>query len=357
MRAQPAQPMLPCSGAPLISVSQPQPGPLRRKARRKPTAVMALLAVLADAAPALAEPPELQLPLACTLGKDCFIEDYVDADPGPGQSDYACGIKSRNGHRGTNFSLPNFIAMETGVAVLAAAPGTIAATRDGVEDRAVTAANRDAIRGRECGNAVRIDHGGGWQTLYCHMRNGSVSVAKGDQVDAGDTLGLVGLSGLTNYPSLHISVLRDGQAVDPFRPDATAACGITQQGGLWADPPAYDRAGLFTAGFSDRVPNFAEVKSGAARITATTGNTPLVLYAHVFYAEPGDVLILSAAGPAGEVFSTEIPLEDPKKQLFRAYGRKAPPGGWDAGNYRGYVRLMRGETLLAVRHADIRVKK
>ena len=55
----------------------------------------------ASAAPALADAPTLSLPIDCTLGTSCYIEDYVDLDPGPGQRDYMCAIKSRDGHRGT----------------------------------------------------------------------------------------------------------------------------------------------------------------------------------------------------------------------------------------------------------------
>jgi hypothetical protein len=84
-------------------------------------------------------------------------------------------------------------------------------------------------------------------------------------------------------------------------------------------------------------------------------NQPLVLYGHVFYAQPGDRLTLTAQGPEGEIFRHDITLEDPKTQLFRAFGRKAPAAGWPVGAYRGYVRLMRGETLIAARHADITV--
>lgn len=317
---------------------------------------IALGSLVLIAQAAHAGPPELYLPLDCTLGQTCYIEDYVDADPGDGMSDFTCGLKSRDGHRGTDIAVQSFDAMQNGVDVLAAAPGVVAATRDGMPDIAVTPDTRENVRDQECGNAVRIDHGDGWQTLYCHMQQGSVAVQTGDQVSLGDPLGRVGLSGLTNIPHVHLSVLKDGKVIDPFAPNATGTCDA-QAGddGLWANPPAYEKAGLFTAGFSTSVPSFDAVKSGVARVTTSYTDEPLVLYAHAFHAQPGDVLDVSAVGPNGTVFQTTITLEDPQAQLFRAYGRKAPAAGWPEGEYRGMVNLMRGSELIAWRHADITV--
>lgn len=307
------------------------------------------------AAPALADPPALSLPIDCDLGQTCYIEDYVDLDPGDGVRDHACGFKSRDGHRGTDIVLLSFEAMAQGVRVLAAAPGRVAATRDSMEDSPATPDNREDIRGRECGNAVRIDHGDGWQTLYCHMQRGSIAVQTGDHVDAGQPLGQVGLSGLTNVPHVHLGVLKDGDAVDPFHPDANTTCNDTNDGTLWATPPSYDQAGLFTAGFSTAVPSFEGVKSGAARVRETTPNTPLVVYGHVFLARPGDTLTITAFGQTGKVFEQTATFEDPQAQMFRAFGKKAPKGGWPEGAYRGYVRLEREGRVIANRHADIEV--
>lgn len=324
------------------------------QARHRARLALAITAISA-AAPAAAEPPLLALPIDCVLGQTCYLEDYVDADPGPGQRDYTCGLKSRDDHRGTDIVLLSFEAMEAGVDVLAAAPGTVAATRDGMEDIAVTDDTRATIEGRECGNAVRIDHGDGWETLYCHMARGSIAVQSGQQVATGDVLGRVGLSGLTNVPHVHLGVLKDGVIVDPFNPENRETCGVNAGDGLWQDAPEYDRAGLFTAGFSGGVPSFEDVKSGAARLRDAPPDTPLVLYGHAFYAKPGDVLSLSATGPEGEVFAQEITLDDPQAQLFRAYGRRAPQAGWQPGAYRGYVRLTREGRVIAVRHADITI--
>ena len=89
--------------------------------------------------------------------------------PGPAATDFTCGPLSYDGHDGTDIALPTRAAMAEGVAVLAAAPGTVTGIRDGIADFA------PVIQGKECGNGVVIDHGAGWVTQYCHLRQGSVA--------------------------------------------------------------------------------------------------------------------------------------------------------------------------------------
>ncbi len=309
----------------------------------------------ASATPTVAEAPSLGLPLDCTLGQTCFIEDYMDATPGRGQSDYACGLKSRDGHSGTDFALLDHAAMERGVDVLAAAPGVVDATRDGMPDVPYSALVAEQIKGRECGNAVRVKHAGGYQTLYCHLKRGSLSVARGDVVAMSDPLGQVGMSGQSNYPHVHVTVLKDGQNIDPFNPDGGQSCDATAKG-LWQAVLPYAQAGLFTAGFSNAVPSFDQVKSGAARVTDSAAGVPLVLYGHLFYPQKGDVLAFRAAGPDGQIFEHSALVKEDKSQMFQAFGRKAPAGGWPPGLYRGYITLSRDGTVLAARHADVTVR-
>lgn len=314
-----------------------------------------LLALLAlAAAPAGAEAPRLSLPIDCTLGRDCYIEDYVDKRAGPGQRDYTCGIKSRDGHDGTDFGLIRHDQMARGVNVLASAPGRVRALRDGMEDRPYAPADAAEIEGRECGNAVAITHGDGYETLYCHMKKGSLRVEPGAQVARGEVLGQVGMSGQSNFPHVHLGVLRNGDRIDPFAPEnGRDTCG-TPGPDLWEVTPDYHRAGLFTLGFATEVPGYDAVKSGAARIREAGRDAPaLVVYADMFHAEDGDGLRLEISGPGGQLIDETIALDDPQVRLFRAVGRKRPEEGWPAGRYRGRAVLSRSDRILASRHADI----
>jgi murein DD-endopeptidase MepM/ murein hydrolase activator NlpD len=64
------------------------------------------------------------------------------------------------------------------------------------------------------GHYVIVRHGNkGYETLYAHLRQRLVS--KGDRVQRGDTLGLLGSSGRSTGPHLHYEVRHRGKPVDP----------------------------------------------------------------------------------------------------------------------------------------------
>lgn len=63
------------------------------------------------------------------------------------------------------------------------------------------------------GRVVDVDHGYGFVSRYAHLR--SIAVKKGDDVAMGDTVGLMGTSGRSTGPHLHLEVLFHGKRYDP----------------------------------------------------------------------------------------------------------------------------------------------
>lgn len=309
----------------------------------------ALLPVLiASALPASAEVFRLGLPIDCTLGQTCFIQQYVDHDPGPGAQDFTCNGLSYDTHTGTDFALPTLAAMHAGVAALAAAPGQVTALRDGMPDTGLTPDTAAAIAGRDCGNGVVIQHADGWQTQYCHLMQGSVRVTRGQIVDTGTPLGLVGLSGNTEFPHVHIALRRDGQVVDPFDPDGQITCGAPDAETLWAVPISYAPGALLDAGFATAIPDYASVKAGTAAAASIATDAPaLVVWGYAFGGRQGDVMRITITGPDGTTVTDHgDTLEKTQAQFFRAAGRRTTQGGWPGGDYSGQITLLRdGQTI------------
>lgn len=299
--------------------------------------------------PAIAGSISLELPLACEPGVTCHVQNHFDHDAGPGFRDYACGELGYDGHNGVDLRLPNLAAMRAGVPVLAAAPGVVRAIRDEMPDISIREGGVEAVKGREAGNGVVIRHDGGWETQYSHLRRGSIRVKPGESVKAGQPLGLVGLSGKTEFPHLHFSVRFQGQPVDPFvgvgSPDQ---CGVGSQA-LWSREAlrrlAYQPTGLLQAGFATHPPTTREIEEGRLAGLAISPDSPALLFwVELFGAKAGDRGTLELYGPDGRLL-----VEKPetfargKARWFSFAGVKRKTGEWATGEYRGRYRLLREE--------------
>lgn len=306
------------------------------------------LAVLAShlATPAAARDPILTLPLDCVLGDTCYVQNYMDHDPGPGAADLTCGPQSYDGHQGTDFALISLAEMRAGVAVRPAAPGTVRALRDGMPDIALGSPGAPEIAGKECGNGVVVDHGGGWETQYCHMKQGSIAVRPGQRVGLRTVLGQVGLSGQTEFPHLHLSLRHDGTEVDPFLPSDIVQCGVAPPPGLWSDGLRYRAGGLSAAGIAAELPSFDAVLEDAASPEALPSNAPaLVVWGIAHGVRAGDRMRLTLAAPDGVVLDRVIDLTRTQARVFRASGRTAT-GVWHPGPYRAEILLLRDGRVL-----------
>ncbi len=303
-------------------------------------AIFALAALVASAAGA--KDPKFGFPLDCDLGDTCYIQQYLDHDPGPAWNDYQCSTLSYDGHRGTDIALPTLADMNAGVNIVAAAPGKVLAVRDGMEDTYFTQDNAAAIDGRDCGNRVAIGHGGGWITDYCHMKQGSVAVKKGDRVAMGTVLGQVGLSGRTQFPHLHFSVQHRGNHVDPFAPDGVTTCQGDLAQSLWLDTPEYEPGGIIDVGFAPGVPDYQVIKAGAQTKTFAADSPAVVFWVFAFGLQKDDEIQYGFTGPGGVTFENTTVFDRNKALIMRSGGKRLRGAAWPKGTYIGQVDLVRG---------------
>ncbi len=66
------------------------------------------------------------------------------------------------------------------------------------------------------GNFVLIDHGGGVETAYGHIRDGGIGVTVGEHVVAGQPIAQVGSTGASTGCHLHLEVRVNGVQIDPY---------------------------------------------------------------------------------------------------------------------------------------------
>lgn len=289
----------------------------------------------------------LALPLDCKFGETCFIQQYFDHDPSAGMKDYRCGAMTYDGHDGVDLRVPTMAAQQKGVSVLAAAAGIVKAVRDGVADVNVRAVGLNSVAGRECGNGVVIAHDGGWETQYCHLARGSVRIRDGARVEAGTTLGLVGLSGQTEFPHLHFSVRHNGAMVDPFAAGATDACEVSHP--LWSvtaeDALAYHSPAVINFGFAAEMVSIQDVELGRAGLTPPEADSPvLIAFIRAIGLKAADVQNFTLRGPSGDVLAhnESPPLDSNMAERFMFVGKRKMTAEWPRGTYEAEFEIRRG---------------
>lgn len=322
---------------------------------------------------------ELDLPIACNLQRDCFIQNYVDVDSGPARRDFSCGMATYDGHKGVDFRIVSVRDVARRVPVLAAADGVVKGLRDGMRDKLYSKDQLAALKGRDCGNGVLIDHGQGWSTQYCHLKRGSVRthVKKGQRVTRGATLGFVGFSGRAAFAHLHLTLRRNGKVIDPFTgrmPGQAAACGTTgarngrgmsitgtskslwsQRSRLRGNRPS---SAIIEARFAgDRLPK-ASSELGLARAARLTRQSPmLLLIARGINLRPGDRMRFVITGPGGiKIDQSTPPLKTAKAILSPGAGRKRRSTPWPAGIYRGRAEVVRAGKVATSASVEARLK-
>ena len=105
------------------------------------------------------------------------------------------------------------------------ADGTVVVARDGMEDS--DGANFVTELADAVGNVIVIELDTGHFVVLAHLRQGRLRVSEGDRVRTGDPLALVGNSGNTTMPHLHLQVQTHRDLWDPDNRSVPFAFGPT----------------------------------------------------------------------------------------------------------------------------------
>ena len=306
--------------------------------------ILALVAV-----PAAAKQPQLSLPIDCIPGKTCWLVNYADVDVTKGEKlDYRCGPQTYDGHKGTDFAVRDYKVMRRGVTVLAPAGGVVLGVRDGMDDVNFKTIPFEKIKGRECGNRVAIHHGDGWVSDFCHLRKGSVRVKKGDKVARGQIIGLVGLSGKTEFPHVHMTLHKGKRLVDPFLGlELPGRCKLGKSP-VWAPETMallpYRQASLYMGGVSGDIPRHQLARDGRLDGTAIPADAKgLFMWADIYWGKAGDKVKFELFEPSGKRrIDSAITLNKSQARRFVYMGTKRSKGKkWPAGTYKGGIHLLR----------------
>lgn len=319
----------------------------------------------------------LGMPVACVPGESCFIQNYVSHDESEKDAegkplrpkDYTCGSLTQRKHYGTDFRVEHegMLTKGAGVPILAAAAGevTLVKTGEGEQNQSPffqLLQNRTAANA--CGTRVQIEHRQGWVTHYCHMLQGSLKVGEGDRVEAGQVIGLMGMSGNTTFPHLHFEVWQYGNIIDPFIGVANyESCTTKKRYPTWdAETLAqlkYEPSGLLAGGFTSVEPKVSEAREGKHREILLPADSPqLVFWSEMFGMRMGDRLKQEIFLPDGTLLAEREEAYDRNSALVLQSVVKAREGleKWPKGLYRGRTTLYHDDKMYLVREWPLEVK-
>jgi len=151
-----------------------------------------------------------------------YAIDILHPRPPDAPAKIGWGIGMRRPEGFSSFGAP-VLAVAAGVVVRASAGQRDHRSRESWPSIALMMTIEGAVRETGgarfvLGNHVIVDHGDGVYAAYAHLRRGSLRVAEGDRVEAGQQLAEVGNSGNTTEPHLHVQLMD--------RPVVTAAAGV-----------------------------------------------------------------------------------------------------------------------------------
>jgi len=151
--------------------------------------------VVAQAPAAVPVPALAPTPVQTKEEKPGFFAKWVMPLKNIRVSSFFGALRGHRAHGGVDFSTP------VGTPVMATQGGVVVASTNRYEGD------------KKYGEVVVIEHLNGLRSLYAHLTKRSVNV--GDEVAAGEPIGLSGSTGHSTGPHLHLEAFKDGQRIDP----------------------------------------------------------------------------------------------------------------------------------------------
>src|SRR5688572_15904856 len=257
-------------------------------------------------------------PLAKRLYEGLLLLNYVDDDLSSGARDYQSAPHTYNGHNGTDISLYHFRAMDRGMQVLAGRGGRVVSVIDGYYDR------NTSMNGTQA-NQVVIEDETGTRAIYGHLRNGSISVKPGETVTAGQQIAMVGSSGSSTIPHLHIE-FRQGLStlVDPWSGPANPVTSLwnSQEPYVGFNPFRVMDLGMFTQSSAGGSLSFISMSQFEERLGAPVvygANEPAVAFWFLYQGQAGNTYRVEILRPNGTLFSSADGTMSQKQQLAYQY--------------------------------------
>jgi hypothetical protein len=322
--------------------------------------VLALLLLVRNVS-AEETPPIFGVPLVCDPTQ-CLVQQFPDMQAGAGTSDPFCGRATYEKHDGTDIRIHSLKDIASNVPVVAMAAGKILRERDGEPDRlsgGIEAAN--TFGGKECGNGLVIDHGNGWETQYCHMKQGSLAKPAGTTVAAGETIGFVGSSGWAQFPHVHVTVRHGGVKLDPSTGRVVGsgcAASAAERHPLWS-PIALDWMRTAThhildVGLAGSIADHNSLVADGPPPAITAGAEAIVGWGWFSNLQDGDQIRLTITDPSATIITrvASEPIAGHKASYSHFAGRKRNPV---PGRYELIVDLLRSGTVIETRTRAIEV--
>jgi len=304
---------------------------------------------------------KLSMPIDCIYGKNCFIQNYYDlgSDATRAYKDYKCGSATYKAHNGVDFRILDYVQLKKNVEVLAAADGTVKALRNN-EPEFIFYHNKKIaeLNSKECGNGVVITHADNYETQYCHLKKNSIVVKGNQKVKAGDLIGIVGMSGATEFPHLHLSLRKNNINIDPFSNQSLKSininynCNNNTDSSLWDEKTkkilAYKPTAILNFHATDQQPKEDNARFGGCRSDSIDHQSDkIILWADIINIQKNDQVIFNIKdGQNQEVFNNTIVLNKRYAQYFIYSGKKLDNLKLKNTQYTANIFIIRNEKIV-----------